>query len=107
MPAIPNLGPNAVTTNYSIGDRVDIIASKTIVGYVVGMDPATQTTWVNNNGTNQQYPSSALELLFSPGWYRRRDEPFAPPVNNDVLVAYRPDPYAYPDFTVPVTVSDS
>jgi hypothetical protein len=108
MNVIPTVGPtDSNSLPYNLGDSVKVAASGVVAGVVVGIDPSTGMTWTNNAGTNATYPSTSLTLNFVPGWYRRPDEPFAPPTNNDVVVAYRATVEAYPAFTVPVKVSDA
>lgn len=83
-------------------------APQSIIGSVAFIDDVSAQAMVRqSNGVMALYPKSNLVGWFTEGWYRLPAQPFAPPVVSVVTVVYRANPDVYPEYTIPVNVSDA
>jgi hypothetical protein len=94
--------------NVSANDTVATVSAPTVaLGSVSCVDPVNSMAWVKlNAGGFGTYPTAQLVQFFASGWYRKPDNPFDP-LAGVVQVVYRATQQAYPEYSVPVTVSDS
>jgi hypothetical protein len=106
--ATANVHVDTSSLGYGVGDPVKVIATGADAGTVLAIDTISGNTITALNGQDMIYPSTTLELSFTPGWFRNINEPFTQGnVAQQVLVVYRPSLAAYPTYTVPVNVSDA
>lgn len=99
---------DASSLGYGVGDPVMVIATGAPAGNVIAIDTTSGNTITSLNGQDFIYPSTSLELQFTPAWYRQPNEPFTQGnVAQQVLVVYRPSVAAFPSYTVRVNVSDA
>lgn len=90
-----------------VNDMVaDATKPNTVLGSVLGVDAASKSACiVLNSGGMAVWPLDSLTHYFAQGWYRMPQTPFIP--GGVVTVVYRGMVGDYPEYTVPVNVSDA